>query len=311
MSIQLRTDLESKRQRLSSEETSCSFSDCKPLPLEIWCLVASYLQADDLKSLSKASRICKAAALGVQNAQELKKTSEKLQLLANLNHLAVIPGKSTEDVYKNFVNYRSIASLTPGLRIDPIRLEKLQETLTALVTDQLSVELLDLSQNCFKEINEAMLCINCVEDLYLSKKHEFFLHAFNHIIAACADPSVARGVAVVLASKSGNFHLAVSLLKNGETHEYHRGRAVFYAVAHDNIAFIEALLANGQICDLNRGMAIEEAAQRGHLDIIKLLLSNGPIFNSYQNSGIKKAKDKGYYEIAALLEKAAISQELD
>lgn len=292
------------RRRLDSQGSSI-----KPLPQEIWGLVASYLKADDLKSLSKVSRICKAAALSVQNTLELKTTSKNLESLSTLDATFVKEVLSIEDVYKNFIHFRANTGITPGLNIDPIEFEKLQQTLTALAK-QASTQALDLSQMCFKEIDEGMLCFNCIKDLYLSKKQELFLQAYNHIIASCQDPVVARGVAVKEASKFGYFDLALALSKNGEIHEYHRGLAVIKSIEHGNIAFLKSLLKTGKIDDLNRSIATLDSMKIGRLNFINVLVSSGPILESYQKKAIQKAKDQGYDEITSLLERAVIAEEL-
>lgn len=240
-------------------------------------MIATYLQNKDLENLSKVSKNCKAAALYAKNAQEMSFLKNELQVLAVLNPTAPSSMRSVLDFYKKFLcnlQNRALIRFNRGLEIHPDFLAQLKQHLLALITQEIAAEILDLSQECYREIHHNTWCFRCIEEKYLRKKTSFVLKALNYIVFSTIDPQLTTERAVRTAAKYGHLEVVQHLLATGaHLNISSRGKAVLLAAEHGHFKNVKALVENGPIAKETKTLAIEYAYKQGHnaiADFLKL-----------------------------------------
>lgn len=294
-----------KRQRRNSEEGSLLGACSEPLPLEIWLIIASYLESSDLTNLSKVSIRCKAAALKAKNIELLEAAQQELRVLARLTPPFLQTSSSVLQFCNAFlsdIHDARILQALPHLAIDPNALNRLNQTLQALITQQATCAILNLSYKIYDQINTSSASMESLEAAYACKKAHFVLQALNHIILSTKDPIASRGWAVRNAAEQGHLIIMQALLANASLDIGNRGVAVWLAAKQGHLAVMQALLNHGQISDHNRGAAICSAAKGGHLGVVQALLENGNISDVDKKAAAQHAHRQGHKEIATLLE---------
>ena len=293
-----------KKQRRNSEEGSTAAAPSKPLPLELWLIIASYLQGSDLKNLSKVSTDCKAAALSAKNIEQLQTAQQELRVLERLTPPFLQSSLDVLNFYNAFlsdIHDAHILQALPNLAIDPNALDRLKQILQALITQQAAFAFLNLSYKIYEQINTNSASIESLEATYARKKTHFVLQALNHLILSTKDPSASRGWAVRNAAEQGHLIIVQALLANGPLDIGNRGIAVWLAAKQGHLAVMQALLNHGEISDHNRGAAIYSAAKQGHLEVVRVLLNSGNISDDDKREAAHDAHRQGYKEIATLL----------
>ena len=293
-----------KRDRLASCESLDPKKECKELPLEIWTLVASYLDKTDLKSLCLASKRCKAAALSVKNVQEMKLATQEMQEIANFD--AALPEKiaSTKNFYQQLIHQicrLQLAEDHDRQKMHPEKFAQLKQMLIALSTQQVREKILNLQGQCFQDISSNLLCFTCVEEKYHAKKTNVILQALNHIIAFSNNPQYTTGWIVKSAAENGILEVVQALLANQEISNPDRGCSVLAAADKGYLAIIHVLLASGDIVNEDRGQAVEFAAWNGYLEIVQTLLANGKISDVHHGWAVYFASQKGYLAVIEAL----------
>ena len=262
-------------QLLCLEKSSIPDVASEALPLEIWEMVASHLQKQDLENLSKVSKKCKAAALFVKNAQEISSVKNELQVLAILNPAAPSSMTCALDFYKKFLGNlqnRALIRFNRGLEIHPDFLPQLKQRLLVLTTQEIAAEILEVSQECYREMHYNTWCFKCIEEKYLSKKTSFVLKALSYIVFATTDPKLTTERAVRTAAKYGQLEVVQHLLATGaHLNIFNRGKAVMFAAENGHFKIVKALLQNGSITEETKTTAIQHASKQGHYAIADFL----------------------------------------
>jgi hypothetical protein len=320
-----------RRQRQNADSISSSSVECPTLPLEIWEMVAFYVQDSDLNNLSQVSLSCKQAALATKNIREMDVTLQEVQTLNNLTPESPEELSSAMDLYRDFL-YSVSTDPWSSISIRADAMERLHQTLTALSTDQASRELLEVRQECYKQIHANKTSCKKIVHRYNSKKIEFILKAFDLIFPATNHPQKAIGLvlkgaaevgcssvldalinnkaiakedlntALYLASNSGELDAVVSIIEAHALDPIILSLAIQQAASHGHIAVMRALLAKVTISPDARGQALLDASCNGHVHIAIALLANGPIPRDYKECALRVARVQKHRELVTLFQ---------
>ena len=319
-----------RRQRQNADSISSSSVECQTLPLEIWEMLAFYVQDPDLNNLSQVSLSCKQAALATKNIREMDLTLQEVQTLNNLTPESPEEMSSAMDLYRDFLYSVSTDPGSISIRADAM--ERLHQTLTALSTDQASRELLEVRQECYKQIHANKTSCKKIVHRYNSKKIEFILKAFDLIFPATNHPQKAIGLvlkgaaevgcssvldalinnkaiaeddlhqALILASNNGELDAVVSIIEAHALDPMTLSLAIRHAASHGHLAVMNALLAKVTISPDSRGQALLDASCKGHVHIAIALLANGPIPRDDKEFALHVAKVQKHRELVTLFQ---------
>ena len=301
---ELKPDVQ-QHQSQASNLNSKSATVCKPLPSEIWEMIASHLKGADLEHLSLVSSTCKAAALKIKNIQQIHADMAELRDLdlSNLHDQQAV--SSVFDVYRNFIwriRHPRFLPFNPNFAIKPELLEPLQQTLTALF-EKTAADLQNLERACYTEIRNNTWCIKCIEDAYNQQTHATITQALHHIISSTEVPLDTRGQAVLSAAAFTNASILTNLLDSGPIGDADIGYALVAAAEKGNEKIVKTLLSRKTINSTFLGSALAVSAQGGHLKVVEALLTlENRGIASYMDLAIENAKRQKHYAIATVLE---------
>lgn len=319
-----------RRQRLDADSISRSSVECQNLPLEIWEMLALYVQDPDLNNLSRVSLSCKQAALATKNIREMDSTLQEVQTLNNLMPESPEGISSAIDFYQDFLY--DISTNAGSISIRPDVMQRLQQTLTALSTDQASRELLKVRQECYKNIHANKTSLKKIVDRYSSKKIALTLEALEHIFPATNHPQKALGLAIkgaaevgcssvldtlisnkaiaeddlnealYLASNNGELDAVVSIIETHPLNPLTLSLAIRRSACSGHLAVMRALLEKTTISADARGQALLDACCKGHIAIVIAILANGPIPRDDKEFALHVARVQKHHNLVTLLQ---------
>jgi hypothetical protein len=277
------------------------------LPLELWSMVASHLQDDDLNSLSQVSKTCKVAALKEKCIQKTQEAKMELRALEELNP------KQTELKTPLLEFYQSmILKLARNPEEKYIRmLPKLKQQLTELTTHHVAKEFLELNRECYQKIDQNKIHFEYLDQKYLRKQADFVNEALEYVISAHEASDEKRGFILEEAAQSGFVEIVRALVASGRKIPAEKKGAAVKSAAHNGyLEILRILLANEEILASSRELAVKYAAQNDFVEGIKLLLANGLISPKCKLSALKIAVENDRVEtLKYLLIQWHISQE--
>ena len=276
------------------------------LPAEVMEIVASHLQGEELKKLSKLSDKWNDVALRTKNVQELQKAKKELQVLANL-------GLSKQEKVLSVVDFYSLILSDIRRYLDSNKQDstiELQQKLQALASEQLHKEFTELSYECYKEIFKGNWCLSCIEQKYLHKKIGFVAQALNHVISATLNPSFTRDVVLKEAAKHGYTEIVKNLMCSGHTATHNRILMVEIAARQGNLDLVKFLMTDQPALLRHLGLAFMLAQDNRHFDILDYMLESEVSEDTFSTGFCKAASQNNIEMMRFFLEKKQISSEL-
>ena len=293
------------RARQGSTEQPPSLASVERMPEEMWELVASYLQGDDLKNLSNFLPNSQRPALIVKNIQEMHAAVNELKELAVLNPLKPNKVCSAIDVYQQLIaDIRNPDNLEsdPELATSQSAVAQLNLQLLALSTEEVKTKFSNLRKDFYQEITQKKSTFDHIEQTYSRLKYDCVLQALNEVIASSIDPLFTRGWLVEKSAAYGHLEIVLGLSEHPTFSQDDRGRAVTEAAEFGHLKIVEALLKKpGKIDVFDKGLAIRRAAANGHLEIVQALLADGGALVHFVGDAIKEAAERGYLPIVKAL----------
>ena len=301
------------RLRQSSLEDATEIKYSPRLPQEIWSKVAADLEDSSLKSLSGVSRDSYLGALKEYNVRQYRLATTELQDLKALDNLPdiVSVGSSQSALFKQIF----IEIMDDHLIPMPLVLkESIKQTLIALITNELSQDLLALKAQCYKDINDETTRFETIQQTYDSHKTGCIIKALNCLIAATPNAKRAMNLAVIDAGVFGFPSILTALLEQGQLSKKELMQAMKHAITARKDMVVKVVLAyfveHFTMTRGDRDQMMRTAALQGSVKVLQDFMQAGLLFEEHAGNALFIAARLNKVEVVkTLLEGAKISAE--
>jgi hypothetical protein len=192
--------------------------------------------------------------------------------------------------------------------------ESIKQTLIALITNELSQDLLALKAQCYKDINDETTRFETIQQTYDSHKTGCIIKALNCLIAATPNAKRAMNSAIQHAGIYGFPGILTALLEQGQLSKQELIQAMKYAITAYNdkevAIFLAYFVEHFTMTGDDREEMMEEAALQGSVKVLQDFMQAGLLFEAHAAKALFTAAQFNRVEVVkTLLEEAKISYE--